>query len=60
MVKKEIEEWISKADKDLEEAIFLLQNNRPFEVEFEKDELEKSIKIVTEFCAFVKNILWKN
>lgn len=31
MAKKEIEEWILKDDKDLEEAKFLLENNRPFE-----------------------------
>ncbi len=31
MAKKEVQEWISKADKDLEEAKFLLENNRPLE-----------------------------
>jgi HEPN domain-containing protein len=31
MVKKEIEEWLSKANKDLEEAKFLFEQNRPLE-----------------------------
>jgi len=31
MVKKEIEEWLSKANKDLEEAKFLFEHNRPLE-----------------------------
>ncbi len=126
MVKKESEEWISKGDKDLEEAKFLLANGRPledvaffvhqsaekylkgflltrdwelekihdlvklakeaikydkgfekfipdleimtdfyvesrypvgYEVTFEKDELEKSIKTVSELKNFIKKIL---
>jgi HEPN domain-containing protein len=31
MVKKEVVEWITKADKDLDEAKFLFENNRPLE-----------------------------
>lgn len=31
MANKEIEEWLLKADKDLEETRFLYQNNRPLE-----------------------------
>jgi len=31
MAKKEIDEWVLKADKNLEEAKFLFENNRPLE-----------------------------
>ena len=31
MVKKEIEEWLLRANKDLEEAKFLFEHNRPLE-----------------------------
>ena len=31
MVKKEVEEWFSKAEKDFEEAKFLFNHNRPLE-----------------------------
>ena len=31
MAKKEVDEWILKADKNLDEAKFLFENNRPFE-----------------------------
>ncbi|MCM8774727.1 MAG: HEPN domain-containing protein [Candidatus Omnitrophica bacterium] len=31
MAKKEVEEWLLKANKDLGEAKFLFENNRPLE-----------------------------
>jgi HEPN domain-containing protein len=31
MPKKEVKEWISKAEKDFEEAQFLFQHNRPLD-----------------------------
>ena len=31
MAKQEVKEWLNKADKDLDEAKFLLDNNRPSE-----------------------------
>lgn len=31
MAKKEVEEWILRADRDLDEAKFLFANNRPLE-----------------------------
>ena len=31
MVKVEVKEWLSKAEKDFEEAKFLFENNRPLE-----------------------------
>lgn len=46
MVNKEIEEWLLKADKDLEEARFLYQSNRPLEdsAYFVHQSIEKYLK----------------
>lgn len=46
MVKKEVKEWFSKADKDLEEAKFLFENKRPFEnvAYFIHQSIEKYLK----------------
>ena len=46
MVKKEADEWISKADKDLDEAGFLFKNERPLEdaAYFIQQAIEKYLK----------------
>lgn len=46
MVKKVVEEWISKADKDLEEAKFLYANDRPLDnvAYFVHQAIEKYLK----------------
>jgi len=46
MAKKEVDEWILRADKDLEEAKFLLENNRPLEnvAYFVHQSIEKYLK----------------
>lgn len=46
MVKKDVEEWLLKADKDLDEAKFLFDNNRPLEdaAYFTHQAIEKYLK----------------
>lgn len=46
MVKKQVEEWILRADKDLDEAKFLLENSRPLEnaAYFVHQSIEKYLK----------------
>ena len=46
MAKKEVEEWFSRAEKDLDEAKFLLENRRPLEniAYFVHQSIEKYLK----------------
>ena len=46
MAKKEVEEWFSRAEKDLDEAKFLLENRRPLEgvAYFVHQSIEKHLK----------------
>lgn len=46
MAKKEVEEWILRADRDLDEAKFLFANNRPLEdvAYFVHQSIEKYLK----------------
>lgn len=55
MAKKEVDEWILKADKNLDEAKFLFENNRPFEdvAYFVHQAVEKYLK------AFLLHNSWE-